>query len=157
MTHRSFTAVIRDDSLEEGEKKKTEQRRRWPTWRWRKGEKKKKHDRAEGAQVLVSIYGLFICSLLSGFLPPTSAEDSHWITKAHLTGGSAWAFSRDLASHIGRARRTFVSPVYPFSANLSTHLTALSPQTKKSCLPASRTISPNVPDQRWSAATLLQK
>lgn len=38
--------------------------------------KKKDRDRESTAQVLVSISGLFIYSLLSGFLPPTPAADS---------------------------------------------------------------------------------
>lgn len=42
--------------------------------------------------VLVSIYGLFIYAPRSGFLPPTSAEDSHWMREMYLTGGSASAF-----------------------------------------------------------------
>lgn len=42
-------------------------------------EEKKRHtqrERESTAQVLVSISGLFIYSLLSGFLPPTPAADS---------------------------------------------------------------------------------
>lgn len=39
-------------------------------------EKKTQRERESTAQVLVSISGLFIYSLLSGFLPPTPAADS---------------------------------------------------------------------------------
>lgn len=46
------------------------------------GEEERERERQENkrentALVLFSIYGLFIYAPLSGFLPPTSAEDSH--------------------------------------------------------------------------------
>lgn len=43
------------------------------------------------ALVLDSIYGLFIYVPLSGFLPPTSAEDSYQMREMYLAGGSALA------------------------------------------------------------------
>lgn len=51
----------------------------------------RKGGRQSSELVLVSIYGLFIYAPLCGFLPPTSAEDSHRMREMHLTGGSASA------------------------------------------------------------------
>lgn len=42
----------------------------------RRKKKDRERERESTAQVLVSISGLFIYSLLSGFLPPTPAADS---------------------------------------------------------------------------------
>lgn len=50
---------------------------------------KKRGERAHAVLVLASIYGLFIYVPLSGFLPPSPAEDSHGIREMYLTGGSA--------------------------------------------------------------------
>lgn len=50
-----------------------------------------KERRGSAALVLVSIYGLFIYVPLSGFLPPTSAEDSHRMREMYLTGRSVLA------------------------------------------------------------------
>lgn len=56
----------------------------------RKREREKKRgERAHAVLVLASIYGLFIYVPLSGFLPPSPAEDSHRIREMYLTGGSA--------------------------------------------------------------------
>lgn len=51
----------------------------------------REEERGSSELVLVSIYGLFIYAPLSGFLPPTSAEDSHRMREMYLTGGSASA------------------------------------------------------------------
>lgn len=83
----------------------------------RKREKEREREK-RGREAMVSIYGLFIYVPLSGFLPPTPAEDSHPMRELYLTGGSARAHYFHVM-HIAywASGQTFVFPPLSFLNN----------------------------------------
>lgn len=116
-----YTAVNSDDSVEE---------KNWAeevTYMAMKREREWERKRWEGEQALalVSIYGLFIYARLSGFLPPTPAEDSHRMRDApHRRKCFSPSLSRDAAS-----RRLFLCFIPSWL--ICWHVCSLQTQTDK--------------------------
>lgn len=92
MTHLSFCARLSTVMIHERKKKLSRGGGDLHEEEKREREREREAESRESAVLLLaSIYGLFIYVPLSGFLPPTPAEDSHRMREMYLMSGSALA------------------------------------------------------------------